>query len=148
MALKNLDSETNTAELAMHQENPVRSQHNPRKSGSSIQEASRSTITEPSSLSREITSSEFNNTKVFKGSKESQSPPSLRPLTRPTSESITINPSLRPQPSAPSMLSVEPLATACVSCKRAHLRCNRRRPCSHCLRSGKEDAYVAVYHKK
>ncbi|KUJ06962.1 uncharacterized protein LY89DRAFT_661113 [Mollisia scopiformis] len=37
------------------------------------------------------------------------------------------------------------VASACVPCKRAHLR---QRPCSRCLSNGKEDACVDVQHKK
>ncbi|KAG9248129.1 hypothetical protein BJ878DRAFT_476749 [Calycina marina] len=40
------------------------------------------------------------------------------------------------------------VASACVSCKRAHLRCDSQRPCSRCLNNGKEDACVDVQHKK
>ncbi|KAL7922310.1 hypothetical protein ACQKWADRAFT_85958 [Trichoderma austrokoningii] len=40
------------------------------------------------------------------------------------------------------------VASACVPCKKAHLRCDAQRPCSRCLGSGKEDACVDVQHKK
>ncbi|KAK9422527.1 putative Zn(2)-C6 fungal-type domain-containing protein [Seiridium unicorne] len=40
------------------------------------------------------------------------------------------------------------VASACVPCKRAHLRCDAQRPCSRCLSNGKEDACVDVQHKK
>ncbi|THV52589.1 hypothetical protein BGAL_0075g00350 [Botrytis galanthina] len=40
------------------------------------------------------------------------------------------------------------VASACVPCKRAHLRCDAQRPCSRCLSNGKEDTCVDVQHKK
>ncbi|KAI0840976.1 hypothetical protein F5Y06DRAFT_234672 [Hypoxylon sp. FL0890] len=40
------------------------------------------------------------------------------------------------------------VASACVPCKRAHLRCDAQRPCSRCLSNGKEDSCVDVQHKK
>ncbi|KAK3487766.1 uncharacterized protein B0T23DRAFT_213901 [Neurospora hispaniola] len=40
------------------------------------------------------------------------------------------------------------VASACVPCKRAHLRCDARRPCSRCSSSGKDDACIDVQHKK
>ncbi|KAI0132485.1 hypothetical protein BJ170DRAFT_249785 [Xylariales sp. AK1849] len=40
------------------------------------------------------------------------------------------------------------VASACVPCKRAHLRCDAQRPCSRCLSNGKEEACVDVQHKK
>ncbi|KAL6829871.1 hypothetical protein V8C40DRAFT_171519 [Trichoderma camerunense] len=40
------------------------------------------------------------------------------------------------------------VASACVPCKKAHLRCDAQRPCSRCLGNGKEDACVDVQHKK
>ncbi|KAM4056925.1 hypothetical protein HRG_003783 [Hirsutella rhossiliensis] len=44
------------------------------------------------------------------------------------------------------------VASACVPCKRAHLRADQlataQRPCSRCLSNGKEDACVDVQHKK
>ncbi|EFW98481.1 c6 zinc finger domain containing protein [Grosmannia clavigera kw1407] len=40
------------------------------------------------------------------------------------------------------------VASACVPCKRAHLRCDSQRPCSRCLSNNKEDACVDVQHKK
>ncbi|TAQ83066.1 hypothetical protein B7494_g8610, partial [Chlorociboria aeruginascens] len=40
------------------------------------------------------------------------------------------------------------VASACVPCKRAHLRCDAQRPCSRCLSNGKDDACVDVQHKK
>ncbi|PTB70676.1 hypothetical protein BBK36DRAFT_1175146 [Trichoderma citrinoviride] len=39
------------------------------------------------------------------------------------------------------------VASACVPCKKAHLRYTQR-PCSRCLGNGKEDACVDVQHKK
>ncbi|KAK2590476.1 hypothetical protein QQS21_011849 [Conoideocrella luteorostrata] len=40
------------------------------------------------------------------------------------------------------------VASACVPCKRAHLRCDAQRPCSRCISNGKEEACVDVQHKK
>ncbi|PHH67768.1 hypothetical protein CDD82_1147 [Ophiocordyceps australis] len=40
------------------------------------------------------------------------------------------------------------VASACVPCKRAHLRCDAQRPCSRCTGNGKEEACVDVQHKK
>ncbi|KAL0944651.1 uncharacterized protein CTRU02_202538 [Colletotrichum truncatum] len=40
------------------------------------------------------------------------------------------------------------VASACVPCKRAHLRCDAQRPCSRCTSNGKEDACIDVQHKK
>ncbi|KAI8629582.1 hypothetical protein F5Y19DRAFT_86477 [Xylariaceae sp. FL1651] len=40
------------------------------------------------------------------------------------------------------------VASACVPCKRAHLRCDAQRPCSRCLSNGKEDDCIDVQHKK
>ncbi|KAI0171825.1 hypothetical protein GGR52DRAFT_442812 [Hypoxylon sp. FL1284] len=40
------------------------------------------------------------------------------------------------------------VASACVPCKRAHLRCDAQRPCSRCLSNGKEESCVDVQHKK
>ncbi|KAK0722167.1 hypothetical protein B0T26DRAFT_642510 [Lasiosphaeria miniovina] len=37
------------------------------------------------------------------------------------------------------------VASACVPCKKAHLRC---RPCSRCLTNGKEEACIDVQHRK
>ncbi|KAH8776221.1 hypothetical protein BGZ57DRAFT_953345 [Hyaloscypha finlandica] len=39
------------------------------------------------------------------------------------------------------------VTSACVPCKRAHLRCDVQRPCSRCLATGKEDACVKVQHE-
>ncbi|KAI5463435.1 hypothetical protein BGZ63DRAFT_441981 [Mariannaea sp. PMI_226] len=40
------------------------------------------------------------------------------------------------------------VASACVPCKRAHLRCDAQRPCSRCVTNGKEEACIDVQHKK
>ncbi|KAI1436617.1 hypothetical protein GGR50DRAFT_197921 [Xylaria sp. CBS 124048] len=40
------------------------------------------------------------------------------------------------------------VASACVPCKRAHLRCDAQRPCARCLSNGKEDTCIDVQHKK
>ncbi|KAH8880678.1 hypothetical protein GQ53DRAFT_669403 [Thozetella sp. PMI_491] len=60
-----------------------------------------------------------------------------------------------PPPESPSQTSPKTqrktkghVASACVPCKRAHLRCDAQRPCSRCLNNGKEDQCVDVQHKK
>lgn len=40
------------------------------------------------------------------------------------------------------------VASACVNCKRKHLRCDESRPCRRCVQSGKEDTCRDVEHKK
>ncbi|KAL8296014.1 hypothetical protein RB600_001481 [Gaeumannomyces tritici] len=40
------------------------------------------------------------------------------------------------------------VASACVPCKKAHLRCDAQRPCSRCISNGKEDSCIDVQHKK
>ncbi|KAL7822986.1 hypothetical protein V8C26DRAFT_195205 [Trichoderma gracile] len=40
------------------------------------------------------------------------------------------------------------VASACVPCKKAHLRCDAQRPCSRCLGNGKEESCIDVQHKK
>ncbi|SCN89208.1 uncharacterized protein FFMR_04987 [Fusarium fujikuroi] len=40
------------------------------------------------------------------------------------------------------------VASACVPCKRAHLRSIAQRPCSRCITNGKEESCVDVQHKK
>ncbi|KAK5625046.1 hypothetical protein RRF57_000762 [Xylaria bambusicola] len=64
-----------------------------------------------------------------------------------TSYSMPTNP---PGPENPSFTSPKSqrktkghVASACVPCKRAHLR-----PCSRCLSNGKEDACIDIQHKK
>ncbi|KAL2396872.1 hypothetical protein ABEF93_004102 [Exophiala dermatitidis] len=40
------------------------------------------------------------------------------------------------------------VASACINCKKKHLRCDNSRPCRRCVASGKEDSCVDVEHKK
>jgi hypothetical protein len=40
------------------------------------------------------------------------------------------------------------VASACVNCKKKHLRCDSSRPCRRCVQSGKEESCVDVEHKK
>ncbi|KAJ9613395.1 hypothetical protein H2200_003337 [Cladophialophora chaetospira] len=40
------------------------------------------------------------------------------------------------------------VASACVNCKKKHLRCDSSRPCRRCVQSGKEDSCHDVEHKK
>ncbi|KAL9080380.1 MAG: hypothetical protein Q9157_000836 [Trypethelium eluteriae] len=40
------------------------------------------------------------------------------------------------------------VASACVNCKRAHLSCDIKRPCTRCVATGKQDSCVDVQHKK
>lgn len=60
--------------------------------------------------------------------------------------------SVRDQPSFPSPKQQRKtkghVASACVPCKKAHLRCDAQRPCSRCVSNGKKDACVDVQHKK
>ncbi|KAI0395835.1 hypothetical protein F5Y17DRAFT_167658 [Xylariaceae sp. FL0594] len=66
--------------------------------------------------------------------------------------SVSVNPTgpeNAPFPSPKSQRKTKGhVASACVPCKRAHLRCDAQRPCSRCLSNGKEDACVDVQHKK
>jgi len=39
------------------------------------------------------------------------------------------------------------VASACMPCKRVHLRCDSQQPCSRCLSNGKEDTCVDSQHK-
>ncbi|KAJ2894503.1 uncharacterized protein MKZ38_007497 [Zalerion maritima] len=40
------------------------------------------------------------------------------------------------------------VASACVPCKKAHLRCDSQRPCGRCVNNGRKDACIDVQHKK
>jgi hypothetical protein len=40
------------------------------------------------------------------------------------------------------------VASACIPCKKAHLRCDAQRPCTRCSSNGKEDCCVDMQHKK
>ncbi|OBT90609.1 hypothetical protein VE02_01037 [Pseudogymnoascus sp. 03VT05] len=40
------------------------------------------------------------------------------------------------------------VASACVPCKRAHLRCDAQRPCLRCQSNNKEDVCIDMVHKK
>ncbi|EXJ94331.1 hypothetical protein A1O1_02725 [Capronia coronata CBS 617.96] len=40
------------------------------------------------------------------------------------------------------------VASACINCKKKHLRCDNNRPCRRCIASGKEETCVDVEHKK
>ncbi|KAH8656764.1 hypothetical protein BGZ61DRAFT_486536 [Ilyonectria robusta] len=40
------------------------------------------------------------------------------------------------------------VASACVPCKRTHLRCDAQRPCSRCITNGKDYSCVDMQHKK
>ncbi|KAI1610774.1 hypothetical protein EDD36DRAFT_303409 [Exophiala viscosa] len=40
------------------------------------------------------------------------------------------------------------VASACINCKKKHLRCDNARPCRRCVQSGKEESCVDVEHKK
>ncbi|KFY11050.1 hypothetical protein V492_04702 [Pseudogymnoascus sp. VKM F-4246] len=56
----------------------------------------------------------------------------------------------RPEPPSPAKTRKTKghVASACVPCKRAHLRCDAQRPCSRCQNTNKEDACVDMVHKK
>ncbi|ETN42012.1 uncharacterized protein HMPREF1541_03951 [Cyphellophora europaea CBS 101466] len=40
------------------------------------------------------------------------------------------------------------VASACINCKKKHLRCDNARPCRRCVQAGKEDTCQDVVHKK
>ncbi|GAP86373.1 putative transcription activator of gluconeogenesis ERT1 [Rosellinia necatrix] len=79
-------------------------------------------------------------------------PPVAGPGLGPVSYSMPINPPGSDNPPFTSPKSQRKtkghVASACVPCKRAHLRCDAQRPCSRCLSNGKEDACIDVQHKK
>ncbi|KAI8953671.1 hypothetical protein F4801DRAFT_104302 [Xylaria longipes] len=79
-------------------------------------------------------------------------PPVAGPGLGPTSYSMATNPPGLENPPFTSPKSQRKtkghVASACVPCKRAHLRCDAQRPCSRCLSNGKEDACIDVQHKK
>ncbi|KAK0643633.1 hypothetical protein B0T16DRAFT_186847 [Cercophora newfieldiana] len=56
--------------------------------------------------------------------------------------------SLRQPSPKPQRKTKGHVASACVPCKRAHLRCDAQRPCSRCMTNGKEDLCIDVQHKK
>ncbi|KAI0165489.1 hypothetical protein GGR57DRAFT_123097 [Xylariaceae sp. FL1272] len=79
-------------------------------------------------------------------------PPVAGPSLGPSSYPMTMN---QPGSNNPHFTSPKTqrktkghVASACVPCKRAHLRCDAQRPCSRCLSNGKEDACIDVQHKK
>ncbi|KAM3456105.1 hypothetical protein MY3296_001974 [Beauveria thailandica] len=82
----------------------------------------------------------------------------VQPYASPAS-SITQHSDSQPRSSIPdsSVRAVSPrsqrktkghVASACVPCKKAHLRCDAQRPCARCVSHGKEDTCVDVRHKK
>ncbi|KAI9727007.1 MAG: hypothetical protein M1834_008589 [Cirrosporium novae-zelandiae] len=76
----------------------------------------------------------------------------------PVSENYPTSRPIAPQASIPASLHAPPprtprrakahVASACVNCKRKHLRCEERRPCTRCVQVGKEDSCMDVQHKK
>ncbi|KAI1302969.1 hypothetical protein F5Y03DRAFT_192905 [Xylaria venustula] len=79
-------------------------------------------------------------------------PPVGGPALGPAPYSMPINPPGSENPPFTSPKSQRKtkghVASACVPCKRAHLRCDAQRPCSRCLSNGKEDACIDIQHKK
>ncbi|KAI1103111.1 hypothetical protein F4804DRAFT_244238 [Jackrogersella minutella] len=79
-------------------------------------------------------------------------PPVVGPSLGPSPYSMPSNPQSAENPPYASPKSQRKtkghVASACVPCKRAHLRCDAQRPCSRCLSNGKEDSCVDVQHKK
>ncbi|KAI0478940.1 hypothetical protein GGR56DRAFT_351060 [Xylariaceae sp. FL0804] len=79
-------------------------------------------------------------------------PPTAGPSMGPAPYPLTSNPQGLENPPYTSPKSQRKtkghVASACVPCKRAHLRCDAQRPCSRCLSNGKEDACIDVVHKK
>ncbi|OAA68907.1 Zn(2)-C6 fungal-type DNA-binding domain protein [Cordyceps fumosorosea ARSEF 2679] len=57
-------------------------------------------------------------------------------------------PSVRPLSPRSQRKTKGHVASACVPCKKAHLRCDSQRPCARCVSHGKEDTCVDVRHKK
>ncbi|KAI5868478.1 hypothetical protein GGS23DRAFT_32963 [Durotheca rogersii] len=79
-------------------------------------------------------------------------PPVVGPSLDPTPYSMSSNSQGVENPTYTSPKSQRKtkghVASACVPCKRAHLRCDAQRPCSRCMSNGKEDSCVDVQHKK
>ncbi|KAI1386417.1 uncharacterized protein F4822DRAFT_431286 [Hypoxylon trugodes] len=79
-------------------------------------------------------------------------PPVVGPSLGPSPYSMSSNQQVAENPPFTSPKSQRKtkghVASACVPCKRAHLRCDAQRPCSRCLSNGKEDSCVDVQHKK
>ncbi|KAI0152418.1 hypothetical protein F4776DRAFT_30418 [Hypoxylon sp. NC0597] len=79
-------------------------------------------------------------------------PPVVGPSMGPSPYAMPTNPQGTENPPYTSPKSQRKtkghVASACVPCKRAHLRCDAQRPCSRCLSNGKEDSCVDVQHKK
>ncbi|KAI2637123.1 hypothetical protein GGS26DRAFT_588671 [Hypomontagnella submonticulosa] len=79
-------------------------------------------------------------------------PPVVGPSLGPSPYPVPSNPQSAENPPYTSPKSQRKtkghVASACVPCKRAHLRCDAQRPCSRCLSNGKEDSCVDVQHKK
>ncbi|OTB08162.1 hypothetical protein M426DRAFT_201906 [Hypoxylon sp. CI-4A] len=79
-------------------------------------------------------------------------PPVVGPSLGPSPYAMPSNPPGTENPAYTSPKSQRKtkghVASACVPCKRAHLRCDAQRPCSRCLSNGKEDSCVDVQHKK
>ncbi|KAI1409618.1 hypothetical protein F5Y13DRAFT_193123 [Hypoxylon sp. FL1857] len=79
-------------------------------------------------------------------------PPVVGPSLGPSTYAMPTNPQGAENPPYTSPKSQRKtkghVASACVPCKRAHLRCDAQRPCSRCLSNGKEDSCVDVQHKK
>ncbi|KAK5660307.1 hypothetical protein OQA88_12847 [Cercophora sp. LCS_1] len=75
-------------------------------------------------------------------------PPLPTPQTYPPPTSQAGQDAMRQPSPKPQRKTKGHVASACVPCKRAHLRCDAQRPCSRCTSNGKEDACIDVQHKK
>ncbi|KAK4103605.1 hypothetical protein N658DRAFT_281075 [Parathielavia hyrcaniae] len=74
--------------------------------------------------------------------------PALQAYPTPTHHPIPDAAALHNAPPKPQRKAKGHVASACVPCKKAHLRCDAQRPCSRCTSTNKEGACVDVQHKK
>ncbi|KAF2842247.1 hypothetical protein M501DRAFT_988493 [Patellaria atrata CBS 101060] len=72
--------------------------------------------------------------------------PSSGPQAQPTGFATPT--SYAQEVSRPARRTKAHVASACINCKRAHLSCDVRRPCTRCLAAGKQDTCYDVQHKK
>lgn len=73
----------------------------------------------------------------------------IQPLNSFAAERVPNSAPLEPAPVPKAQRKTKGhVASACVPCKRAHLRCDAMRPCSRCVTGGKEDSCIDVQHKK
>ncbi|KAL2133904.1 hypothetical protein VTI74DRAFT_1469 [Chaetomium olivicolor] len=70
------------------------------------------------------------------------------PQAYPAATHHSIPESIQLAPPKPQRKTKGHVASACVPCKKAHLRCDAERPCSRCISTNKEGSCVDVQHKK